>query len=59
MYIFDRWGHIIFETNSLNLGWDGKIKGDMVPVGTYVYLVKLKDYRGKEYHYDGHVSVIR
>ncbi|CAG0971848.1 MAG: T9SS type B sorting domain-containing protein [Bacteroidetes bacterium] len=59
MYVFDRWGHVIFETNSLEAGWDGTVKGNMVPVGTYVYLVKLKDYRGKEHHYDGHVSVIR
>lgn len=59
MYIFDRWGHEIFQTQSLDYGWDGTINGNMAPVGVYVYLVKLKDFRGKAHHYEGHVSLIR
>lgn len=25
--VYDRWGHIVFETTTLNKGWDGKVSG--------------------------------
>lgn len=35
--IFDRWGKKIFETKNQLKGWNGKINGNKVPSGTYVY----------------------
>ncbi len=35
--IFDRWGIKIFETSNPLKGWNGKINGNKVPAGTYVY----------------------
>lgn len=40
--ILDRWGEIIYESYDLNFKWDGRSRyGDMSPIGTYVYKIKL------------------
>jgi gliding motility-associated-like protein len=59
MYIFDRWGEMIFETNDLNTGWDGTYKGNKVQVGVYVWRIIATDLEGNKYDYMGHVNVIR
>ncbi|HLF64159.1 MAG TPA: gliding motility-associated C-terminal domain-containing protein, partial [Saprospiraceae bacterium] len=42
--IFDRWGNLIFETESSPIVWDGKFNEQEMLPGVYVYLVKL-DYQ--------------
>ena len=37
IYIYDRWGEIIFESTEARKQWDGKYKGQQVEQGTYVY----------------------
>ncbi len=44
--IFNRWGNTVFETtnyNNVNNAWDGKVKGTVVPNGTYFYVINLND----------------
>ena len=38
--IFDRWGALVFRTDDMRLGWDGRMKGEKMPVGVYVYFVE-------------------
>ncbi|MDT8393616.1 MAG: gliding motility-associated C-terminal domain-containing protein [Bacteroidales bacterium] len=38
MFIFDRWGTMIFESNQIDDGWDGKFRGQVVASGTYVWM---------------------
>jgi gliding motility-associated-like protein len=57
--IFDRWGLLLFETNSLNEGWNGKYQGVDSQQDVYVYQVKLVDIFGKKHSYRGHVNLIR
>ncbi|MEZ4720912.1 MAG: gliding motility-associated C-terminal domain-containing protein [Flavobacteriales bacterium] len=38
--IFDRWGELIFETQSSDRLWDGRFNNTMVPIGTYVWIVE-------------------
>jgi gliding motility-associated-like protein len=41
--IFDRWGVLVFETNSSKLSWDGKTSsGDRVSAGTYMMVLTAK-----------------
>jgi len=42
MYIFDRWGQLIFETNSLLGYWDGRFKGHPCDAGVYSYLIEFR-----------------
>ncbi|MCK9399962.1 MAG: gliding motility-associated C-terminal domain-containing protein [Bacteroidales bacterium] len=39
MSIFDRWGGLIFESNDILVGWDGKKNGNPCPGGVYVYKI--------------------
>lgn len=41
--VFDRYGGIIYRANGSTRPWDGTIKGKPAPVGTYYYIINLKD----------------
>jgi gliding motility-associated-like protein len=60
MSIFDRWGKEIFKTNSMDNGWDGRVKGsqEMVTEGTYVYKIYVKDALQISRSYIGSISVV-
>ncbi len=38
--IYNRWGQLIFETDDIEVGWDGTFENTPQPVGTYVYDVQ-------------------
>ena len=37
--IFNRYGQVVFETSDKNTGWDGKVKGNEMPGGGFVYIL--------------------
>jgi gliding motility-associated-like protein len=37
MTVYNRWGQRLFETASLESGWDGTYKGELCPPGLYTY----------------------
>lgn len=39
--ILDKWGNSLFEKNNYQGEWDGKLKGEDLPTGTYYYLLDL------------------
>ncbi len=59
--IFDRWGHLIFETNNIYEGWNGRFKnsGAQVELGVYVYTINYTDNMNKTYKLIGRVDLIR
>lgn len=57
--IFNRWGELIYEWNTLTGAWDGTHKGTPVEQEVYVYVVKAKGIDNKDYKRTGHVSLIR
>ena len=61
MWIFDRWGEMIYYTNDIAKGWDGKRQGknQEVKQEVFVWKVKLKDVLGKNHEYVGHVTLLR
>lgn len=60
MLIYDRWGGIVFETNSIEYGWNGLDARDMeVNNGTYLYHIKVYDYNGKLWVYNGELNLFR
>lgn len=42
--IFDRWGELIFTSNSENEGWDGTVKGEQSPIGVYPWIIHYRSY---------------
>lgn len=62
MWIFDRWGEMIYYTNDIANGWSGNtVKGKDVEGKTDVYQWKVivKDLSGKDHKYVGHVTELR
>ncbi len=66
LYIYDRWGNIIYETDKYSseqptkYGWDGRAhNGAIVPVGSYTWLVKFYDNDNIKHDKSGVINVVR
>lgn len=59
MYIFNRWGNLIFHTSDLSTGWDGSISHILCQEDTYVYVIDIIDAIGKGHNYMGKVSLLK
>lgn len=59
MNIFNRWGELLFTTDNLDTGWDGKFKGITQPEGTYAFIANLTDLTGRTHKRSGSVVLLR
>ncbi|MES2560887.1 MAG: gliding motility-associated C-terminal domain-containing protein, partial [Bacteroidota bacterium] len=62
IFIFNRWGQLVFKTNNEKEGWNGTVlnKGvELCPQEVYVYQVNATSYSGKQYRYSGSVTLLR
>jgi gliding motility-associated-like protein len=62
MWVFDRWGNMIFFTEDLDKSWNGTVQGksgNTVMQDIYVWKVELKDVFNKPHNYHGTVDVVR
>ncbi len=57
--IYNRFGELIFHSESVSEGWDGIINNKPQPPGTYIYLIKYTDLEGKLHLLKGTVILIR
>lgn len=56
--IFNRWGDKIFEQDSYENDWDSRYKGNLLPPGTYFYLIQL-DKQNSEKIMQGYFTITR
>jgi gliding motility-associated-like protein len=62
MWIFDRWGNMIYYTDDINKPWDGKVagkSGEIVQQDVYVWKATVVDVFGRKHKFIGDVSVIK
>ncbi|MEQ8302120.1 MAG: PKD-like domain-containing protein [Cyclobacteriaceae bacterium] len=60
MQIYDRWGNLVFESNSATIGWDGyNESGTLMPAGVYVYKLTLRLSDGQRSTQIGDITMIR
>ncbi len=62
MWIYDRWGNMIFFSEELGKVWDGTVQGKsgtLVLQDIYIYKVQLTDVFNKKHNYHGTVDVVR
>jgi gliding motility-associated-like protein len=61
MQIFDRWGHVIFESEDLNDAWDGTVKGSSDPIknDVYVWKAQVEDVFHQNHQLNGHVTLMK
>ena len=60
LYIFNRWGEIIFQSNNKTIGWDGTHKNVKAKEDVYVWKVKVKKSVNEEViERTGNVNLLR
>lgn len=59
MFVYNRWGELIFTSENINTQWDGTYQGLESPQGVYVYIINVKSISGKTYNFTGHFTLIR
>ena len=57
--IYNRYGQIVFRTNNIKNGWDGKYKGVAQENGAFGYLLEMESFSGKPIMQRGTVILIR
>ena len=57
--IYDRYGQVIFESTDLNFGWDGKVKSQPAPSGTYFYQLEYENAAGNKGQRYGPLHLVR
>ncbi len=57
--IFNRWGEVIFESQDVNIGWDGYVNGKLATQSVYIYRVDVKFTDGSEETIIGDVTLLR
>lgn len=55
IYIFDRFGKLVYSFRGSDVGWDGNLDGRILPSTDYWFLIKRQN--GKEHR--GHFSLVR
>ncbi len=60
MWIFDRWGNLIYQTSVWPGGWDGTVQGKgECQIDTYVYKIATQDANRAKRVYIGQINLIR
>lgn len=57
MEIYNRWGELLFYSNEINLGWNGMLNQEALPIETYIYCIKYK--QEQEYKVKGNITLLR
>nr|HPR13648.1 PKD domain-containing protein [Bacteroidales bacterium] len=58
LQIFNRQGMLIFQSNSINIPWNGYYKGQLCPQGVYVWYVEGKYANGKPFKMVGDITLL-
>ncbi|MBA3683364.1 MAG: gliding motility-associated C-terminal domain-containing protein, partial [Bacteroidetes bacterium] len=59
LLIFNRWGELIFESNDINIGWDGYFRGKLCQQDAYVWKANVKFFDDRIYKKTGSVTLLR
>ncbi len=59
LWIFNRWGELLFETRDADEKWNGTRNGKPLKSDVYVYKIEYTDYKGRLQALMGHVTLIR
>jgi gliding motility-associated-like protein len=57
--IYNRWGQLIFESNSQDNQWDGTYHGQKSPIGSYIYTIDSTGYYNQDFHKEGMISIVK
>ena len=58
-FIYDRWGEKVFETTTLDKGWDGTFRGKKMNNAVFVYYLQVTFIDGSEVTQKGDITLVR
>jgi len=58
IYIYDRWGQLVFESKDIHFRWDGKVNGRWIPNHVFSYALRITTILGKKEVYKGVINVL-
>jgi len=59
LFVYNRWGNLVFESHQLQNPWDGRFKNTHAPIGTYAYYGYIVFSNGQSHWFQGNVTLIR
>ncbi len=59
MFVFNRWGEMLFQSRDPNVGWDGYYNGNLCPQDVYVYKITAMYDNGERIVRTGDINLIR
>ncbi|MBS1654148.1 MAG: gliding motility-associated C-terminal domain-containing protein, partial [Bacteroidetes bacterium] len=59
MHIYNRYGQLVFRSNSIDYKWNGRFNGKPEPSGVFVYLITYKDLQNQPKQQKGTLVLIR
>ncbi len=60
LFIFNRWGEVIWENHDPSVGWDGTYNGKIVQTGMYTWRARVKDlYNDASYEFNGSINILK
>jgi gliding motility-associated-like protein len=57
--IYNRYGQLVFQSNTPYLGWDGTYNGVAQPIGVYAYTLEATFVDGSKTTKTGDITLIR
>ena len=57
--IYNRWGEKLFETQDINVGWDGTYNGKPVSQGVFIYSLDYTSYDDTPYRQKGTITLLK
>ena len=57
--IYNRWGNKVFETNDMEIGWDGTYHGNDQGSAVFVYFINATFINGQSIEEKGNVSIVK
>lgn len=59
LFVYNRWGTLVFSTDDLNKGWDGSYQGELQPMDNYTYYAKGTRIDGSDFTIQGAVILLK
>ena len=59
VFIYDRWGNKLYQSQDPNFRWDGSLEGSPLQEGVYTVYLKGIGSKGEQVEYSGTVTLIR
>ena len=57
--VYNRWGHLVFETNDVKVSWDGSFNGQSLDMDAYVYYIQFMCTNGQTILQKGNITLIK